>query len=90
MKDQTFTSSSIENPRSHSIPFDPFQNLCRKFLQSFKIPQRGYSLWYISIFSGGLNVNVTGKNLDSVEEPVMVVTANTPLDHATYYQVILQ
>ena len=37
--------------------------------------------------SGGLNVTVQGKHLDSVTEPVMVVTAVTPFTDAIYYQV---
>ena len=40
-----------------------------------------------SHYSGGLSVTVTGKHLDSVTEPVMVVTAVTPFTDARYYQV---
>lgn len=44
---------------------------------------------YFSFIRGGIVITVTGENLDSVEEPVMVVTVM--LDDAVnvYYQVVL-
>ena len=46
---------------------------------------------YLCIFySGGTIVTASGKNMDSVEEPVMVVTVSTMRGVNTYYQVYTQ
>ena len=41
-------------------------------------------------FSGGTVVTGTGQNVDSVEEPVMVVTVSTTRGVNTYYQVVIR
>ena len=39
------------------------------------------------IFSGGIPITVTGRNMDSVGEPVMVVTVRTNSGTSVFYQV---
>ena len=38
-------------------------------------------------FSGGVPITVTGKSVDSVAEPIMVVTVITSTEVSVYYQV---
>ena len=39
-------------------------------------------------YSGGTIVTATGRNIDSVEEPVMVVNVSTSKGANTYFQVV--
>ena len=39
------------------------------------------------VCSGGVPITVTGENVDSVAEPIMVVTVITNTDLSIYYQV---
>ena len=38
-------------------------------------------------FSGGISITVTGENVDSVKEPVMVVVVKVGVTVSIYYQV---
>ena len=38
-------------------------------------------------FSGGIPITVTGENVDSVQEPVMVVVVKVEIAVSTYFQV---
>ena len=39
------------------------------------------------VCSGGVPITVTGENVDSVVEPIMVVTVITNTEQSVYYQV---
>ena len=39
------------------------------------------------VYSGGVPITVTGENVDSVAEPIMVVTVITNSEQSVYYQV---
>ena len=38
-------------------------------------------------FSGGISITVTGENVDSVKEPIMVVVVKVGVTVSIYYQV---